>query len=312
MEEARSERQRQLYVAMTRAKERLYLPFVVDEYLSHIPLANRSSLETFLPEEGLVEVIDKLGASYHYLEERSEDPYYEVFRQKTEAKSSIIEHDFTAQTKPKFIESFSSLTHGIELSLPGVSIEEHDLPAGKETGVVLHDVLEQMIKTGFYQDPYNAKASEMIAKRLPEAYHPYLATIEQMVKTVFTKPILPASLCDIPKKEMEAELSFTFREKGMSMTGFIDLVIIYQGKVFVIDWKSNLLPDYDLPHLEEAVKEHQYDLQARIYKTALLQSMRLRSTNLGFGGAIYIFLRGLVQGEGVIWIEKEGEQHGRE
>lgn len=310
LEETRSERQRQLYVAMTRAKERLYLPFVMDEHLSHIPLANRSSLETFLPEEGLIEVIDELGASYHYLEEGLEAPHYEQPSEKTHTNTRVIEYDFTAQTKPKYIESFSSLTHGLELSLPGVSVEEHDLPAGKETGVVLHDILEQMIKTGLYQDPYSVKASELIAKRLPEVYYPYKETLEQMVKAVFTKPILSVPLCDIPKKAMEAELSFTFREKGVSMTGFIDLVVIYQGQVFVIDWKSNLLPGYDLPHLEEAIKEHQYDLQARIYKTALLQSMRLHPMNLRFGGAIYIFLRGLAKGEGVIWIEKEGERHG--
>ncbi|MGF1908835.1 exodeoxyribonuclease V subunit beta [Vibrio kasasachensis] len=92
--------------------------------------------------------------------------------------------------------------------------------------------------------------------------------------------------------------------QGM-LKGFIDLVFEHQGKYYVLDWKSNHLGD-DIYHyhgeaLSHAMADHRYDLQYQIYALALHRFLRSRVSNYSyeqhFGGAYYLFLRGL-DGEG--------------
>ena len=54
---------------------------------------------------------------------------------------------------------------------------------------------------------------------------------------------------------------------------------------------------YDEGGLEAAMKEHHYDLQAAIYAEALKRNIAHQPGE--FGGAVYLFLRGLEQGKGV-------------
>ena len=86
------------------------------------------------------------------------------------------------------------------------------------------------------------------------------------------------------------------------LKGFIDLTFEYEGRYYVLDYKSNALgdrlTDYSQEALQAAVLEHRYDLQAGLYLLALHRLLRVR---LGqdycptehLGGAIYWFMRGL-------------------
>ncbi|MGF1719883.1 exodeoxyribonuclease V subunit beta [Vibrio kyushuensis] len=88
--------------------------------------------------------------------------------------------------------------------------------------------------------------------------------------------------------------------KGM-LKGFIDLVFEYQGKYYVLDWKSNHLGDdvacYHGEALRGAMSGHRYDLQYQIYALALHRFLRSRMANYDyddhFGGVYYLFLRGM-------------------
>lgn len=88
--------------------------------------------------------------------------------------------------------------------------------------------------------------------------------------------------------------------KGM-MTGFIDLLFEYEGKYYILDWKSNYLgfehSAYVGEDLAAAMNSNQYTLQYLIYTVAVHKFLRQRmgsaySYDLHFGGVIYIFLRG--------------------
>ena len=82
------------------------------------------------------------------------------------------------------------------------------------------------------------------------------------------------------------------------MTGLIDLTYLFDGRWYVLDWKSNRLPGYGPAQLEEAMAYSEYHLQALIYTLALHRWLRFR---LGegydyardFGGARYLFCRGI-------------------
>lgn len=88
--------------------------------------------------------------------------------------------------------------------------------------------------------------------------------------------------------------------KGM-LKGFIDLLFEYQGRYYVLDYKSNYLgddfADYEPEKLVHAVAEHRYDLQYQLYTLALHRLLKQRLPNYDYdkhvGGVVYLFLRGM-------------------
>ncbi len=83
------------------------------------------------------------------------------------------------------------------------------------------------------------------------------------------------------------------------LQGMIDLVFEHEGRVYVLDWKSDRLPAYDRESLN-AHMEANYQLQARIYVLAVLRLLDIRSQEeyaSRFGGVLYLFIRGLCPGK---------------
>lgn len=92
-----------------------------------------------------------------------------------------------------------------------------------------------------------------------------------------------------------------FREAEGMVLGFIDLVVFHNGRYYIIDWKSNHLgnriEDYSRDRLAKEMLRNMYPLQYLLYTVAL--NRHLERTDPGysyeknFGGAIYLFLRGI-------------------
>lgn len=82
------------------------------------------------------------------------------------------------------------------------------------------------------------------------------------------------------------------------MTGKIDLVYAHAGRYYVLDYKTNRLPDYQPGTLARAMHESEYTLQAAIYSLALHRWLRFRlgaayDYDTHFGGVRYLFCRGV-------------------
>lgn len=96
--------------------------------------------------------------------------------------------------------------------------------------------------------------------------------------------------------------------EGM-LTGFMDLVLLQQGRYYVLDYKSNRLPDYSPSSLRQAMLTHRYDVQAALYVLALHRLLRARlgsgyDYEQHMGGALYLFLRGIGQpGAGLLQLQ---------
>ena len=84
--------------------------------------------------------------------------------------------------------------------------------------------------------------------------------------------------------------------RGM-WTGEIDLLLEKDGKYYVIDYKSNLLEDYDRKHLDDDIIKSRYDVQFISYTLALHRFLRSRIKDYDYdrhiGGIAYLFLRGM-------------------
>lgn len=85
------------------------------------------------------------------------------------------------------------------------------------------------------------------------------------------------------------------------MNGIIDLVFEQNGKFYILDWKTNTLPDYHIACLDDAMASSHYYLQYHIYLLALHLYLKSRISEYEyethFGGVYYLFLRGIQVGE---------------
>jgi len=92
-----------------------------------------------------------------------------------------------------------------------------------------------------------------------------------------------------------------FKPAGGFVKGFIDLVFRFEGRFYIVDWKSNWLghraEDYGPSALAREMAGHLYSLQYHLYTVALHQYLALRLPGYDyekhFGSVFYLFIRGI-------------------
>ncbi|MEM6992793.1 MAG: 3'-5' exonuclease, partial [Myxococcota bacterium] len=85
------------------------------------------------------------------------------------------------------------------------------------------------------------------------------------------------------------------------LKGFIDLIFEYDGRWYVVDYKTNHLgdtaDDYTPSRLSEVMGHDHYVLQYHLYTVALVRHLRRHRPDFDyerdFGGAAYLFVRGM-------------------
>ncbi|KHA56695.1 exodeoxyribonuclease V subunit beta [Aeromonas hydrophila] len=209
-------------------------------------------------------------------------------------------------------------------------------PKGARPGTLLHSLFE----TIDFQSAGGDSLAEHIATLLAqdgfdESWAPVL---QQQVEAVLDTPLEtgfgePVRLRDLAPERKQVELEFflpmgrvtapaltalcqqhdplsrgnkplSFATVQGMLKGFIDLVFEWQGRWYLLDYKSNHLgmspADYSRSALEQAMAEHRYDLQYQLYSLALHRLLTLRLPGYDFeqhfGGVFYLFLRGMPQG----------------
>jgi exodeoxyribonuclease V beta subunit len=84
------------------------------------------------------------------------------------------------------------------------------------------------------------------------------------------------------------------------LKGYIDLAFEWEGKFYIVDWKSNWLgpaaESYSPSAMEAEMHRKRYDLQLHLYTIALHRYLMTRRPGYSyeefFGGVFYIFVRG--------------------
>ena len=90
----------------------------------------------------------------------------------------------------------------------------------------------------------------------------------------------------------------------MVIRGFIDLVFLWQGRYYIADWKSNRLEEgYDPSAMAREMASAGYELQYQLYTIATLRWLKRQlgdrfEPHDHFGGAFYLFIRGMGGGNG--------------
>jgi len=217
--------------------------------------------------------------------------------------------------------------------IPGTGI--FAFPKGAKAGTCLHEIL-QKLDFGATEEVMEALANERLqAHDLAQPGNS--AAVCEALRTTLRFPLDPErpdfSLTRISAAERLSELEFYFPVQGISLPrlqshfarlgwppvvpaqigrmtfdpvsgylkGFIDLVFSFEGRYYLVDWKSNWLgnrvEDYSPDTIREEMRRQQYFVQYHFYTLAVHKYLSLRVPHYNyeqhFGGAIYLFLRGL-------------------
>jgi len=211
-------------------------------------------------------------------------------------------------------------------------------PVGAKAGIFMHDIFEHLDfaqRETFHMEQLVADKLREYGFELT-----HQGTLCNMIQKVLSVPLETSSetltLSRIGRRDRLNELEFYFPLKSISpkklknvfrryggmkipgdfperierlhfspvrgfLKGFVDMVFQFEGRFYLVDWKSNSLgsriEDYGQEALAEIMKESFYILQYHIYATALNQYLHVRlpayNYETHFGGIYYIFLRGV-------------------
>lgn len=304
--EMEAEKLRQLYVAMTRAKRRLYVPLALTE--KEAKEGTHSPMELFCrhlcKEEPLGEKLKRLAEKQSLSYEELTVPFAIPagpfsFQKKELPKEPPLFPKIDCV--PFYLSSFTSLARSqpkeSKRPTPSEALTVHTMPRGPETGVCIHRIFEKIFSSQkpLWQDP-QAIASFVEEELVFSPLAPWKEAILQRVYDLLNLPLQAGdqffTLSQLKPNQVQVEMEFVFSIPSQFVKGFIDLVFCFEGTYYFIDWKTNWLGEseeaYTPEVLKQALTDHDYPLQAALYAEALQRY--LGSSSLG--GAFYLFFRG--------------------
>jgi exodeoxyribonuclease V beta subunit len=366
-QEQLAENLRLLYVALTRAQYRCYLPWgkvkrsenaALSWLLHPAQSADLDPMEAWHSAyQGLTQV--DIQQRLEYLVEHSKGAISlgPIPLEQTEAQLEIdlvsplsAARSFQGEIRrsPR-ISSFSSLVAGVSVEFPDHDLSSsaeppvleesapsmHGFPRGPRPGTCLHSIFEQLDFTQDSRPQLELLVTTNLATHGLETS--WTQVIADMVEAVLAVDLNDQGLKlqDIPLDRRITEMAFHFpvqrlqptslealgRQHGFAacdrvlsmfrelefaqiqgfVSGFIDLVIEWQGRFYLLDYKSNWLGDelaaYGQAALWQAMLTHHYPLQYLFYVLALHRYLGERLVDYAyerhFGGVFYLFLRGM-------------------
>ena len=212
-------------------------------------------------------------------------------------------------------------------------------PRGARPGTFMHDLLEHL---DFGEIASRSEGSaEYVQQKLQQYGYgaEWTETIKGMLEHVVTTPLVNGDpsfvLSRVQAEQRLPELEFYFplqktdrqslqrvlAEHGVGervgqklnfqevegfLKGYIDLIFEYEGRYYVVDWKSNHLgsqaDDYRAERLSQVMDQEAYTLQYLLYTVALHQYLTSRIPDYRYeqyvGGIFYLFLRGVYPDSG--------------
>ena len=242
------------------------------------------------------------------------------------------EVEFEIQQDSYILTSDSKIIKNKKLSQSKNKIQNDQLVGGIKTGNLLHDLLENINfsiinKSSSVEEWINFPNVRRFFESFNEYYEnpsimvPYLA---ELIWYTLRTPIKLGNRPDSPELELASikkelrEVDFYFpvpnKEKKSRkivtkkqitndgwnlekffLRGSIDFLFEHDNKIYLLDWKSNILENYNYDTLENEVLKN-YELQVQIYTLATCYWFNIDNEEKfkeRFGGVIYIFLRGM-------------------
>jgi exodeoxyribonuclease V beta subunit len=333
-----AEKMRLLYVGMTRAKHRLYMPYAYDTDAKPVQEGCAAPVELFvaqmfserITQEELYRKIPERGGAF--FKERvqgvSEEVSVSLCDSEAEGRGGgVVEEKKTLPEMERplkvavpecgiAVTSFSKIAAAGHIAYTNLSPPHdwdnaektiHTLPAGAETGEVIHKLFETFPYDKMSRIFSAEDVCEVIAPRLARGkFEAWAMVIAEMMYGAFNMPLQGSdgeSFClkDVPFAKMRCEMEFLTPYRGEEyMKGIVDMFFEYEGKYYLLDWKTHWLgaskEAYSKEMCERCVQEYNYDMQAKIYSQALEKYLDLfekKPFDEAFGGFFFVFVRGM-------------------
>lgn len=200
------------------------------------------------------------------------------------------------------------------------------LPKGAQTGNLLHDILEKIdfADDSFWENTITKNIQKSGKKYSEFEYKLFYELLNNTIEAKLHPYDFSLNQIEYNKRFNELEFFFSFENWNGSkikellkninisskningiMHGFIDLLFEFEGKFYILDWKSNHLgnsiDDYSIDRLDEAMTLNNYHLQYIVYTIAVKRFLKNHNPEFDydkhFGGVYYLFLRGLRSGQ---------------
>ncbi len=221
-----------------------------------------------------------------------------------------------------------------EIAIPPGLAGSDELPRGPGVGTLLHEILEEVDFRSIETEETKLKIAERLA--LHDFPHKMIDPVVKILSRAVNLPLNDRGLKlkTIGPPERLDEMSFYFPLKKITrdylsglfrpylydmpslsslanrleispvegfMRGFMDLVFLFEGKYYLLDWKSNYLGSdreaYSPTSLARQMEASFYVFQYLIYTVALNEYLKQRDKGYryerDFGGVFYLFLRGM-------------------
>ncbi|HXC18037.1 MAG TPA: 3'-5' exonuclease, partial [Holophagaceae bacterium] len=323
--EASAEERRLLYVGLTRAQGLLLLPVHGAPEAGEKPHHTSAIGTDGIPkgsyghiQRRLLALKDEAPAWLHW---GPLDPVPALATSQVPVSPALVIEAFPFERVrrgawPPRTESFTSLHRRAEAAQaadeqdpePDRAMRADGLPGGATTGVALHAMLESMTAESFnpdfrrwWKDDRRVWAEKRCHDAgLDAAWAEAAARLAHagFGQRLSLPGVSPIALCAVDPSRLLRELDFLADAPGGRLTGALDALFEHEGRVFILDWKSNRLPGYG-PDDVAACMAEDYALQVKVYTLAVLRVMDIGTEadyEARYGGAVYVFLRGLPEG----------------
>ena len=316
--------QRLFYVAATRAKARLYLPWMPAEMrgLGCYAQLNRRLNDIHSTFDVLEPASPK---SVAFGESSTAIVALDGWAPQTEllsAPDSAGAYDILrGKHRGLIVTSYSRMKHlrggyrpPIDEPADLMDVEEVGLPRGTTTGVFLHEVIEHLDFETLVADPdaetwcNRPEVADLFRRAMRKnGVDPrFRMEAERLVHTAMTSPVsfgdyrLEKGFASVKKELREMEFVYPYPEADGELhrgfvKGYVDFVFDLDSRTFFCDFKSDVLPAFDEKTLASHVGRN-YTLQAKLYTLALIKMLEVDAEEdyeARFGGLIYLFLRGM-------------------
>lgn len=326
--EENSEQLRLLYVALTRAAQRLYLinalpkgkpaskSHVVSERLYDV--MNSESMAPYVfTKQPLIVNVDQTNDSNRVKKNKF---YLNQLKRNLALPKQMYSYSQINQPH-KHLEFYSQVNDDNQTSDRNI----FTFDKGSLAGSCLHEILEywqfdqsddvnqQLIEQKLAHYSLDESWSDVLLMHLKrclsQSLTKYKFTLEKIDKRLkemdFIYPFFHISHKQVNQwlGQHRGQSVNDLRHSDMHgfMNGSIDLFFQHDDRYFIADYKSNYLGDscscYDMKSMEAAISEHNYDLQYLLYTVAAIKHIRRFlpdfSYEKNFGGVIYLFIRGM-------------------
>nr|BET44737.1 MAG: exodeoxyribonuclease V subunit beta [Candidatus Aschnera chinzeii] len=204
----------------------------------------------------------------------------------------------------------------------------HNFPKGNITGVFLHNILEKIT----FQQILKKNWLEIKLKEIGMSNDWWLM-LKKWIHTISHTTLIEKNftLFNIQNNKIIKEMQFflpinhiiyprqietiirkydnlsnqsiplNFQPVKGLLNGYIDALILWKSKYYIIDYKSNWLGEnelfYNQTNIKNSIIKHRYDIQYQLYTLAIHRHLKNKlifyNYQQHFGGIIYIYIRGI-------------------